>query len=95
MQLRDILSSHWPPAWGGALGPRQTGPAGEDGVLIGIRVQHDQQSGEDYPVLENEYEGSRYSGVLNVPDPALRRRVLELLEAGRGLPIREIGSLYV
>jgi hypothetical protein len=87
MQLRDRLSPHWPPAWGGALGPGQTGPTGEDGVLVGIRVQHDQQSGEDYLVLEDEYEGSRYSGVLNVPDPVVA-------PPGLGTPGSEQGTAH-
>jgi hypothetical protein len=95
MQLRERVSLHWPPAWGGAVGSRQKLLTGEDGTLVSVHIQRDQQTGEEYLVLENDYENARYSGLLNIPDPLLRARVLEILRASMGQPISKIGSIEI
>ncbi len=95
MRICEKLAPHWPPAWAAAIAPAQKVPTGEDGVLAAVHTQRDQQTGEDYLVLENDYEGSRHSGVLLVPHSALRAKVLEVLQANIGHPIRAIGSLEI
>lgn len=94
MQLRERISPHWPPDWA-TVGPRSKIATGEDGILKGVRVQYDQQKRQEYLALDTDYEGSRQTGMLNVPEASLRRRVLELLKANIGDSIREIGSLEI
>jgi hypothetical protein len=91
MQLREMLPN-WPPEWA-TVGPTSKRATGEVGVLKSVRVGYDQPQRQEYLVLETDYEGSRNTGRLEVPDANLRSRVLEILKAHVGRPIREIGSL--
>lgn len=94
MILRERLSPHWPPSWA-TVGPRAKIAAGEEGVLARVHTRYDQKERQEYLVLETDYEGSRQTGALLVPDASLRSRVLEILKANVGHTIQEIGSLEI
>jgi hypothetical protein len=88
MNVRDL--NCWPPEWGGS--PRGSRPVAtsEDGILIGVRWDLNNQS----LALTLEHEGERYSAVLRDDVGSLTKLYL-LLGWHVGRPLAKIGSLEI
>ena len=86
-EARNVIR-RWPPVWL-ALGRERKLLEGEDGVLADVYTK--QQESAIYVVVRKCSE--KFLGVILLKDCTVQARLLNLLRANVGRPIREIGDL--
>ena len=91
MKLRHALNliSNWPPVWS-AIGRDKGILRGEHGVLDDA---YSNNAAESTIFLIIRVCAKRFIGALFLKDCSCRTRVLDLLQANVGRPVREIGDL--
>jgi hypothetical protein len=92
MEIRHCpFLKYWPPTWTRVDGPGEPTLAGEIGTLRGASRSRVSPSTTCYVAMD--FQDSAYIATLHFEDDKACRRVADLLQQHRGLPIQHVGEL--
>jgi len=86
----SAVASSWPPSWGGAYGPNDEFPTGDQGTLVDVKRQD-----KECLILTIEYRGKLWSGSLLWDGPPSLDHLERLLKVHCGETIRSISDVDV